>query len=85
MLPSVNKILESIKPSQRLTFIVPVVLLAGVMDSAWSYYQGGVYRMRDTAEGWFVGLIGMIIFVLVRRRWGAGRTGRDAGQVAHRP
>jgi hypothetical protein len=53
---------------QRLSFTIPVLILAGVFLSVWGYFIGGVPKAVELAVVWFAASIVAVLLGLWLRR-----------------
>ena len=56
------------KPHQRLSFVIPVLLIAGMSYSIWAYYTRGISGLRTRTEVWLLALAAAILMNLFVRR-----------------
>jgi hypothetical protein len=54
----------------RLSFSIPVLVIAGILYSAWGYYAGGVSRLKESAVVWLAASIVAVGAGLWLRRFG---------------
>jgi hypothetical protein len=54
----------------RLSFTIPVLVIAGIFYCAWGYYAGGVSRLKETAVVWLAASIVAVLVGLWLRRMG---------------
>jgi hypothetical protein len=56
------------KSHQRLSFVIPVLLITGMCYSIWAYYMGGISRLRTRSEVWLlVSAAAILMNFFVRR------------------
>jgi|SRR5271157_5436705 len=61
----------------RLSFTIPVLVIAGILLCAWGYYAGGVSKLKETAVVWFAASVIAILFGRWLRRSGHVKTTSD--------
>jgi hypothetical protein len=52
----------------RLSFTIPVLIIAGMFYCMWSYYAEGASRLKETAEVWLGASVVAILLSLGLRR-----------------
>ena len=65
------------KQHQRLSFVIPALLIAGMFYSMWAYYTRGISGLRTGSEVWLLLSAAAILMNLFVRRLGE-TTGHDA-------
>jgi len=53
---------------QRLSFTIPVLVLAGIFLSVWGYFIGGAPKAAELAVVWFAASIVAVLLGLWLRR-----------------
>jgi hypothetical protein len=53
---------------QRLSFTIPVLVIAGILFCAWGYYLGGMSKLLEHAAVWLAASIVAILLGLWLRR-----------------
>ena len=53
----------------HLRFVIPVLVVVGIVYCATSYYEGGVTRLKVTAEIWLAASIVAVLVGLLLRRF----------------
>jgi len=54
----------------RLSFTIPVLVIAGMFYCAWGYYAGGASRLKESALVWFTASIVAVLLGLGLRWFG---------------
>jgi len=62
------------RPHQRLSFVVPVLLIAGVSYSIWAYYTRGISGLRTRTEVWLLASAAAILANLFVQRLGKDKS-----------
>jgi len=65
------------KPHQRLSFVIPVVLIGGMFYSIWAYYTRGISGLRTRSEVWLSASAAAILMSFLLRKLGES-TNHDA-------
>jgi drug/metabolite transporter (DMT)-like permease len=65
------------KPRQRLSFVIPVLLIVGTFYSIWAYYTRGISGLRTRSEVWLSASVAAILINLLVRKLGES-TNHDA-------
>lgn len=71
------------KPYHRLSFVIPILAIAGILNSIWAYYARGISGLRISAEGWLIGLTVAVLLNLFLRRF-RENTDDDSGKAKGR-
>ena len=54
-------------PYHRLSFLIPVLIVAGTLNSVVAYDARGISGLRTSAEGWLIGLVAAVLLNLFLR------------------
>jgi len=71
------------KLQHRLSFVVPVLMVAGTLNSIWAYYARGISGLRISVEAWLIGSTAAILLNLFLRRL-SENTNQDGGKAKER-
>ena len=53
---------------QPLSFTIPVLVLAGILNSVWGYFSGGVPKAIEHAVVWLAAsIVGILLCLWLRR------------------
>src|SRR5215469_9232858 len=51
----------------RLSFLIPVLIVAGTLSSVIEYFERGISGLRTSAERWLIGLVAAVLLHLILR------------------